>query len=715
MIRLKKDTANIVTIIFDMEDREDNVINHEITDAFLPVIKRLQEEKAKGQLKGVILTSNKKSFLSGGDLGYLYGANDPEELFQEAEKLSRFFRDLERPGVPVVAAIAGNALGSGFEVALACHHRIVLDDPRVRVGIPEVNLGLMPSGGSIVRMMWLLGIEKAYPVLTSGRHYSPQEALKVGIVDDLASTKKELIEKARAWLLSHPYWYRPWDQEGETIPGGTAKDPALIERVRATAAELAAATYNNSPAKRTILNVLVEGSKVDFPTACRIENRRFAHLVCSSTAKNMISTFWMDYHSIKKGISRPKGYGKFRVRKVGIIGSGRMGSGITLSCIQNGLSVVLKDVSKAIAERGREYVSQRIDELIREGTFHPTEKKEIMERLVTTEKAADFADCDIVIEAVFENQHLKQKVTREAEEQLDNYSIIGTNTVSIPIAELGKALRRPQNYVGLHFFPPAESVPLVEIVAGADTSDETVARAIDFVQRIIKIPIVVKDVWGFYAARVQNTYILEGISMLKEGYPPALIENSGRQLGLPNGPLELADAMGLQLVLKYEEQAAMHYGSNYVQHPAVSVLKTMIEDLERTGRTKKAGFYEYDQEGNKILWNGLHEHWAPSKTSYDRKRLNERLLFAQVIEALWCMQEGVITSAAAANLGSVYGWGFPKETGGVIRFVQNYGVDNFMAQAKVYHKDYGQRFRLPKVLKNMITEPNFQLAKAAVE
>jgi len=715
MIRLKKDTANIVTIIFDMQDREDNVINHEITDAFLPVIKRLQEEKAQGQLKGVILTSNKKSFLSGGDLGYLYGANDPEELFQQAEKLSRFFRDLERPGVPVVAAIAGNALGSGFEVALACHHRIVLDDPRVRVGIPEVNLGLMPSGGSIVRMMWLLGIEKAYPVLTSGRHYSPQEALKVGIIDELASTKKELMEKARAWLLSHPNWHRPWDQAGETIPGGTAQDPELIERVRATAAELAAATYNNSPAKRTILNVLVEGSKVDFSTACRIENRRFAHLVCSNKAKNMISTFWMDYHSIKKGINRPKGYGKFRVRKVGIIGSGRMGSGITLSCIQNGLSVVLKDVSKAIAERGREYVSQRIDDLIREGTFHATEKKEIMERLVTTEKATDFADCDIVIEAVFENQQLKQKVTREAEDQMDNYSIIGTNTVSIPIAELGKALRRPQNYVGLHFFPPAERVPLVEIVAGANTSDETVARAIDFVQRIMKIPIVVKDIWGFYAARVQNTYILEGISMLKEGYPPALIENSGRQLGLPNGPLELADAMGLQLVLKYEEQAAMHYGSNYIQHPSVSVLKTMIEELERTGRSKKAGFYEYDQEGNKILWKGLSEHWTPGKTSYDRKRLNERLLFAQVIEALWCMQEDVITSAAAANLGSVYGWGFPKETGGVIRFVQDYGVDNFMAQAKVYHQDYGQRFRLPKVLKNMITEPNFQLAKAAVE
>lgn len=714
MIRLTKDTDNIVTIIFDMKDRPHNVVNHEISEAFVPVLKRLQEEKAQGQLRGVILTSAKKSFLSGGDLGYLYDVDNAEELFQQAEKLSRFFRDLEKPGVPVIAAIAGSALGSGFEVAMACHHRIVLDDPRVRVGMPEVNLGLMPSGGSVIRMMWLLGIEQAYHVLTSGRHYSPQEALKVGIIDDLASTPKELLEKAKAWLLSHPDWRRPWDQDGMQIPGGTANDPGLILRIRELAAQMAAATYNNSPAKRAILNVLVQGSKVDFPTACRIENRRFAHLVCSSTAKNMISTFWMDYHAIKAGINRPKGYGRFRVRKVGIIGSGQMGSGIAVACIQNGLAVVLKDVSKAIAERGREFVSCRVDELIQEGTFHASEKASIMSRLVTTEKASDFKDCDIIIEAVFESRNLKQKVTQEAEEQLDNYSIIGTNTVSIPITTLGNGLSRPENYVGLHFFHPADKVPLVEIVKGDDTSEETIARAIDFVQRIMKIPIVVKDVWGFYAGRVQNTYILEGISMLQQGYSPALIENSGRQLGLPRGPLELADDLGLELVLTYEEQAANHYGSKYIQHPAVDVLKRMLEEHQRSGKAKKAGFYDYAEDGRR-LWSGLTESWPTTQKTYDRQQLNERLLFSQVIEALWCMQEGVITSRAAANLGSVYGWGFPRETGGVIRFIQDYGVDQFMAQAKKYHKELGQRFRLPKVLKEIITEPAFLAAKGTVE
>ncbi|MEL7222297.1 MAG: 3-hydroxyacyl-CoA dehydrogenase NAD-binding domain-containing protein, partial [Bacteroidota bacterium] len=705
----------IVTIIFDMVGREHNVINHEISESFVPVIQHLQAEKAKGQLKGVILTSAKKSFLSGGDLGYLYDENDPQKLFEAAEQLSRFFRDLERPGVPVVAAIAGNALGTGFEVALACHQRIVLDSSNVRVGIPEVNLGLMPSGGNVIRMMWLLGIEKAFQVLTSGHHYSPQEALKVGIIDDLASSQHELMEKSREWILNHPTWRRPWDHENGQIPGGTAEDPDLLERLRALAAGLAAATYNNSPAKRAILNVLVEGSKVNFATACRIENRRFAKLVCSKRAKNMISTFWMDYLSVKGGINRPKGFGKFRVKKVGIIGSGHMGSGITTACIQHGLTVVLKDVSKAVAQRGMEIVSQKVDQLIEAGTFQQSEREAILSRVLTTDDAADFADCDLVIEAVFESQQIKRKVIREAEEHLDKYSIIGTNTVSIPITELAKACHRPEQCVGLHFFPPADKVPLVEIVRGQQTSDETIAKAVDFVQRIMKIPIVVKDDWGFYVARVQNTYILEGISMLQEGYPAALIENLGRQLGMPRAPLELADELGLELVIEYERQAAKHYGSKYVKHIAVEVLQLMLEQFQRSGKIKKQGFYEYEPDQNSFLWPELKEHWPVSHPSYDREALSERLIFAQVIEALWCMQEKVIHSAAAANLGSIYGWGFPRETGGVIRFIHDYGPDNFIARAKIYQEKHGQRFRIPKVLREILAQPIFRGAKAAVE
>ncbi|MCB0639454.1 MAG: enoyl-CoA hydratase/isomerase family protein [Lewinella sp.] len=716
MIHFKKDTDNIATLIFDMRGRRHNVINHRIAEAFEPIMRHLQQEKARGSLRGVIITSAKKSFLSGGDFDYLYRAEDAAELLEIAEKLARFHRDLERPGVPVVAAINGDALGAGFQVALACHHRVVLDDPKIRVGLPEVNYGLMPSGGSIIRLMWLLGMEQAFPILIQGKRYSPQEALQADIIDELASSPKEMMEKAKRWLLANREGRRPWDQLNGAIPFGTARRPATAERVRALAAQLSADTHNNYPAKTAILNLLVEGSKVDFDTAVHLENRHFANLVRSRRAKNMISTYWFDYQSIRQGLGRPRGYGRFRPRKVGIIGAGLMGSGIAFACLRNGLSVVLKDVSKLIAERGRDYVQQKLATLIQDGTFQPSEREEILGRIVTTDDPADFSDCDLVIEAVFENQQVKQKVTREAEEYMDEYSLMATNTISISITKLAQATLRPENYVGLHFFHPADEVPLVEIVRGDATSEETIARAFDFVTAIKKIPILVKDDWGFYAARVQNTYILEGIALLQDGYPPALIENLGNQLGMPKGPLELADDLGLELVLRYERLAAAHYGAQYIQHPAVSVLEAMLQlDPPRSGRAKLAGFYEYGEGDHRQLWSGLADHWPISQTDYDRREITERLLFAQVIEAVWCLQEGVLASAEAANLGSVYGWGFPGYTGGVIRYVEDYGLDAFLAQCKVYQKAYGQRFRAPRQLQKIVEDRAIGNIRAAVE
>lgn len=715
MIHYKKDTDHIATLIFDMRGRRHNVINHEITAAFEPVMRHLQQEKARGSLRGVILTSAKKSFLSGGDFDYLYGAEDAHEVLAIAENLAKFHRDLERPGVPVVAAINGDALGAGFEVALACHHRIVLDDPKIRVGTPEVNYGLMPSGGSIIRLMWLLGLERAFPILIQGRRYSPQEAIKAEIMDEPAATTKEMMEKAKRWLLANREGRRPWDQAGETIPHGTARDAALAERIRHLAAGLSADTHNNYPAKEAILNVLVEGSKVDFDTAVLIENRHFANLVRSRATKNMISTFWFDFQAVKQGLGRPRGFGKFRPRKVGIIGAGMMGSGIGFACLRNGLSVVLKDVSKPIAERGREYVRQKLDRLIQDGTFHPSERQEILSRIVTTEKAADFTDCDLIIEAVFENQMVKQKVTREAEEFIDEFSLFATNTISISITQLARATLRPENYIGLHFFHPADEVPLVEIVRGDQTSDETVARAFDFVTAIKKIPIIVKDDWGFFAARVQNTYILEGVALLQEGYPPALIDNLGAHLGFPKGPLALADDLGLDLVLGYERQAAAHYGNQYIQHPAVRVLETMLETHERPGQRKGAGFYTYQEGERQSLWPDLAEHWPVSEHEPDQEEITERLLFAQVIEAVWCLQEGVIDSVQAANLGSVHGWGFPAYKGGVIRYIEDYGLDAFLARCKTYRKTYGQRFRAPRMLRKIVETHAIASTRAAVE
>ena len=702
MIRYKKDTDHIVTLILDMSGRNTNVINHEIAKAFVPVIEQLKREKEKGLLRGVILTSAKKNFLAGGDLEYLYHIENAEEIFRFAEQLKGILRDLERPGIPVVAAINGPAAGTGFEVALACHHRIALDGPKVWLGFPEVQLGLIPGSGGIIRLMWLLGIEKAYPILSSGLRYTPREALQAGLIDDLAATRREMLEKARAWLLQNSEGCRPWDRSGATIPGGMARHPQVAERLRLVTAQLAGEAHGNHPTLQAILNILSECSKVDFDTASRIESRHYARLLHSKPCKNMLKALWFDFNYIKQGGDRPRGFGKFRPQKVGIIGAGRMGSGIALACLAHGLAVVLKDVSKPIAERGREYVRQRLDEMAAEGKKSAVERDQMLSRIQTTENAQDFQGCDLVIEAVFENRLVKQKVMREAEEHIDEYALFASNTVSIPITRLAEGSLRPENYVGLHFFPPAEEVPLIEIVRGAKTSDETVARAFDFVRAIRKIPIVVKDDWGFYAARVQNTYILEGITMLQEGYPPALIENLGRQAGMPQGALALADSLGLNLVMRYENQAAEHYGTKYIQHPAVAVMQAMLEELQRPGQQKRAGFYDYDAGGRRTLWPGLAAHFPPSQTAYDRQELENRFLFAQVLEAVWCMQEKVIHSIAAANLGSIHGWGFPAFKGGVIQFIDDYGLDNFLKQCKLYEKKHGQRFKVPKALPKLM-------------
>ena len=704
MIHYRKDTDKIATLILDMTGRAGNLLNHQIVAAFAPVIEHLKKEKAAGELNGVIITSAKQDFLESGDLDYLYRLEDPARAFEAAEQLKQFLRDLEVPGVPVAAAINGDALGTGFELTLACHYRVAIADSKLRLGHPEVKIGLIPSGGAIIRLMWLLGIERAYPLLLEGRRYSPQEAYKVGLIDALADNREDMLAKAKAWLLANHDVARPWDDPNGSIPGGTAADPNLGHRIRLLTARLSAHTNDLYPAKRAIIDLLAEASKLDFATAYRLDSRYYARVATNPVTKNMISTFWFDKQAVRSGVGRPKGFGKFRARKVGIIGAGQMGSGIAFLCLRNGLQVVLKDVSQPIAARGKEYVGAKIDEYIERGTFQPTDRPLLLERVATTNLSDQFAECDIVVEAVFENKSVKTKVTREAEQHLDEYSVFATNTLSIPITELGKESVRPANYVGLHFFSPAEKTAVVEVVVGEQTSQETVARAFDFAISIRKLPIVVKDSWGFFAARVLNTYILEGITMLREGYSAALIENMGRQAGMKSGPLALADELGLKLVLRYEQQAAEHYGQRYTQHPAVPALTLLRDDLERTGRSKRLGFYDYSPDGSARLWSGLADHFPVTKDSYDRMRMKDRFLFAQVIEAGWCLQEEVIEHLEAANLASVYGWGFPGYTGGVMRYLYSYGQQAFIDRCGELRERYGQRFTVPKYLRQLDIE-----------
>ncbi len=701
MIAYKKDADNIVTLTLDMEGRSENIINQKIWSAFIPVLARLKEEKASGKLRGVILTSAKKTFMAGGDLEYLFQATDAEEIFSEAEGLKKFLRDLESPGVPVVAAINGDAIAAGFEVALGCHHRIVLDDPTIRVGLPEVKMGLIPSGGSIVRLMWLLGILNAYSILSEGRRYPPRAALQAGIIDELASSPQDMMKKAKEWLLRTAEGRRPWDVEGRSSPGGTAKEREVGQQIMELSAALGGQYYNNYPAPQAILHILAEGSKVSFDAACRLESRYYTELVLSKACKNMIQAFWFDANAIHAGMERPKGFGRFRPRKIGIIGAGLMGSGIALSCVRNGMEVVLKDVSRPIAGLGIALIARALEEGLQHGEGLPAGGIDFANALHTTEDARDFSDCDLVIEAVFENQPIKEKVTREAALYLDEYAFLASNTISIPISRLATASGRPENFIGLHFFPPAESVPLVEIVRGEETSQETIAKAFDFVRALNKTPVIVKDDWGFYVARVQNTYLLEGISLLQEGYPPALIENLSRQAGMPRSPLALADELGMELVLTYEQQAAAHYGPQYIKHPAADLVEEMLNKHRRPGKLALAGFYDYSADGRRKLWPGLKQFLVHPLPPTQYTEIIERLLIAQVLEAVWCMQEGVVQSVEAANLGSIYGWGFPASRGGVIQFIRECGKAVFLEKCKALRAQLGPRFRTPGLLKDL--------------
>ncbi len=703
MIRYKKDTDNIVTLTLDMSDRKVNIMNHEISQAFIPVLQHLKEEKAKGQLRGIILTSDKKTFLAGGDLDYLYKSDSAEEIFNYSQQMKAFFRDLERPGVPVVAAINGTALGSGFELPFACHYRIAIDDNDIKLGFPEVTLGLMPGSGGIIRLLWLLGIEKAYNVISSGKKYTPQEALAEGLIHEIALHKDDMMQRAKNWLMTHPEGRQKWDIEGCSIPNGTPNNPQTAKNIAALTARHIKKYRYNYPAPNAILNTLVEGAKMDFDTACRIESRNFTKLVLSTESKNMTKVFWYELNSIRQDKSRPKGYGKFRPRKVGIIGSGQMGSGIAFACAKNGIDVVLKDVSKSVAEQGINLAKEKFKQLLDQNKTTPENVKTALSKIVATEDSSEFETCDLVIEAVFENQQIKGKVTRDAGKHMDEYSFFASTTAMLSIDDLSQYFPKPENYIGLRFFVPIEDAPLVEVVKGPKTSDESVARAFDFVKKIKKTPIIVKDNPGFYAARVQNVYLLEGIVMLQEGYSPAIIENACMMAGMPIGPLSKADNISLKVVLNAERRAAEIYGKKYIIHPATEVLQ-MMEKEERTGRFNGAGFYNYTDGKITGFWEGLYEHYPVCRTDYNIDHLKERILFAQVLEAVWCYQEGIVFSVEEANIGSVYGWGFPSFKGGVLQFVNDYGIDQFIEKAKELEEEHGPRFIVPKLLRKMALE-----------
>jgi 3-hydroxyacyl-CoA dehydrogenase/enoyl-CoA hydratase/3-hydroxybutyryl-CoA epimerase len=707
-IRLEKDADGIVELIFDQAGKSVNVMGDEYAEA-MP--KALDELEAMGEaLTGVYVRSGKPGqFFAGGDITKMLEMDlNPSEA-ERAEMLAGIRRAkeplarLERLGVPVVVGINGAALGGGYEIALACHHRLALDDKSVKIGLPEAMLGLMPGAGGVVRMVRMLGMQEALTLISQGKQLNAQRALDKGLVHELVTDETAMAAKAKAWIKANPEAKQPWEQPGYSLPGGTPDDPATQGLTYFGPVNVMNQTKGNMPAQQVIMAAVIDSARVDYDTAHIIEARYFQRLLLDQVSRNMMTTFFLQMNQLDAGASRPDGMEKTQVTKLGILGAGVMGAGIAFAAAKVGIEVVLKDVSQDNAERGKAYSAaaceknRRIDE---------AQAEQILARIHPTAEAADLAGCDLVIEAVFENREVKAAVTAEAEAVLGENAVFASNTSALPITELAQASARPQNFIGMHFFSPAEKMPLVEIITGEQTSDETLARAFDLAQQLGKKPIVVKDAPGFFTTRVIGQTITQGQRMLAEGVNPALIENAAAFNGSPMGPLETLDSISLETAHHAGNQARLDAeaaGETLEQGPEADVIRTLVEDHQRLGKAKGAGFYDYDENGKKTTtWPGLRTAFAPQGyTEIPFEDVKDRLLFPQVLEAIRIMEQGVLTSVADGNIGSIMGIGFPPHTGGVYQCVNAYGVQAFADRARELAARYGEVFEPPALLLQM--------------
>lgn len=704
-IRWEQDADNIVTLILDDPNQSANTMNELYGKSMAATVERL--EKEKDNIAGVIITSAKKTFFAGGDLRDLLKAKkeDGQAFLDNVTEIKRQLRVLETLGKPVVAALNGTALGGGLEIALACHHRIAINDKSAQFGLPEVTLGLLPGGGGVTRVVRMLGIQDGLmKVLMQGQRMKADKAQKVGLIDELAADRDEMLAKAREWIKANPKAQQPWDQKGYKIPGGDPKNPKFAMNLPAFPANLKKQIKGaNYPAPLAIMSAAVEGAQVDFDNASTIEGRYFVSLVTSQVAKNMITAFFFNLQAINAGASRPKDVPKFRAEKVGILGAGMMGAGIAYVTARSGAQVVLKDISVENAEKGKDYSRKLLDKEISRGKMTEEKKEQILSLIHATADAKDLDGVDFVIEAVFESTELKHKVFQEIEDVVKPDAVLGSNTSSLPITGLAKGVKKQDNFIGIHFFSPVDKMPLVEIISGKDTSPEALAKTYDYCQQIKKTPIVVNDARGFFTTRVIGTFANEGIAMLGEGINAQSIEQAAMQAGYPVGTLNLIDEINMETALKIGKAArddAKREGTELPpEHPAEVVMKKMVEELGRPGKAQGKGFYEYPENGKKHLWPGLKDAFGGDK-EIPFEDIKERMMFVEAIEAVKCFDEGVMESVADANIGSIFGIGFPAWTGGVIQYINQYegGLRGFVARAQELAKLYGDRFNPPASL-----------------
>lgn len=729
-IKVETDADGIAVVTIDLPGKSMNVWDEDLIADFG---KWIPEFVADDNLKGAVITSGKASgFLAGADLNMLGGGgpggapSTRKGQFEAAFGLNKMLRMLETGGhpakalqnsqasaKPVVAAVNGLALGGGLELVLACHYRIVANDPKIQLGLPEVQVGLLPGGGGTQRLPRLAGLQNAAMLTTQGKPVDPNTAKGQGFIDEVAPAD-EIIAKAKTWIKDNPKVTQPWDKKGFKFPGGGgAMDPRAVQFFMAANAMAQRETNHNYPAVQAILSCLYEGSIVPFDTAIRIESKYFVKMLSGPVARNMIRTLFINKQAAEKGEQRPKDVPPSEIKKVGVLGAGMMGAGIAYVSAKGGAEVVLLDRDIASAEKGKAYSQTIVEKGVSRGKVTKEKGEALLARITPTTDYNDLKDVDLIIEAVFEDPDVKADVIKKTEAVIGGDVIFASNTSTLPITGLAKNSERPEQFIGIHFFSPVDKMPLVEIIPGAKSGDRALATALDYVRMIKKTPIVVKDTRGFYTNRVVPPYLGEAMIMVQEGIKPALIENAAKSLGMPVGPLALTDETSLSLGHMLMQSTKKELGDAYKPSGNEELLETMVVKLGRHGRKSGGGFYEYPEGGKKHLWAGLAEYFPLADQQPSLEEAKERLLYAQLVPAAQCYAEGIVFDPQSADIGAIFGWGFAPWTGGPMSHIDTIGVESFVRKAESLAQKYGARFNPPEKFREMAKSGETLYKKAA--
>ena len=709
--RFETDADGVALATWDCPGRSMNVITQAVIDEIEAIVDAVVADPA---VKGCVITSGKDNFSGGADLTMLQGlgleyeklkreqGEEPamRHFFEASRRLSLVFRKLETCGKPFAAAVSGICLGGAFELALSCHHRVVSDDPKTRVGLPEIKVGLFPGGGGTQRVARLMQTGDALQMLFKGEQIRPAMAKSMGLVHEVAG-KDEIVAKAKAWILAGGSAVAPWDVPKFKAPSGKVYSPAGMMIWPPANAIYRRETHDNYPAAKAILASVYEGLQLPMDLGLKVESRYFAMILRTKEAAAMIRTLFISMGELNKGARRPKDVPATSLKKVGVVGAGFMGAGVAYVTANAGLEVVLVDQSSEAAEKGKAYAHALITGQINKGRAKTADRDALLARITASADYADLADCDLVIEAVFEDPRVKAEVIAKVEAVIGPDTIFASNTSTLPISGLAKASSRPEQFVGIHFFSPVEKMMLVEIIKGEATGDRALATALDYVRTVKKTPIVVNDARGFFANRCVGAYILEGHKMLNEGVPPAMIENAGKMAGMPVGPLSLNDEVALDLGLKIAKATEAQLGPDAVDPAQKALLVELVETQGRLGRKNKKGFYDYPEGAPKRLWPGLKD-LQPTRLdpdTLDIAELKHRLLVVQALEAARTVGEGVITDPREADVGSILGFGFAPFTGGALSYIDFMGAKDFVALAEGLEAKHGPRFAVPDNLR----------------